>query len=67
MSKPKPQSPIYTVPEPARRKLAAAYRKVATGKRFTPAERVEFARMADAWERTLPESNIISVDDRKQI
>ena len=65
MSKSKPQpQPMHTVPESARRKLAAAYRKQAAGKRFTPAERAEFARMAEAWERTLPESNIISVDDR---
>ena len=65
MSKPesKPE-PMHNVPESARRKLAAAYRKNATAKRFTPAERMEFARMADAWEKTLPESNIISVDDR---
>jgi hypothetical protein len=54
MRKPKAIATMHTVPEPARRKLAAAYRKIATGRRFTPAERAEFARMADAWERTLP-------------
>jgi hypothetical protein len=44
--------------------LVAEYRKIAAGKRFTPAERAEFARMADKWERTLPKPNIVSVDDR---
>jgi hypothetical protein len=62
-SKSKPE-PIHTVPETARRKLVAAYRKQSLGDRFTPPERLEFARMADAWERTLPEYNIISVDGR---
>jgi hypothetical protein len=62
MRKAKSEPAMYTVPEAVRRKLAAAYRKIAAGKRFTPAERAEFARMADAWERTLPKLNIISVD-----
>jgi hypothetical protein len=50
-----PKPKLYTEPEGVRRKLAAAYRKLATGKRFTPAERAEFARMADAWAATLPQ------------
>ena len=51
-SKPK-TAMAYTEPEAVRRKLAAAYRKIAEGRRFTPAERAEFGRMADAWEATL--------------
>jgi hypothetical protein len=46
--------PIHAEPEAVRRKLAEAYRKLATGRRFTPIERTEFARMADAWAATLP-------------
>jgi len=53
MRKAKPK--LYTELEGVRRKLAAAYRKLATGERFTPAERAEFARMADAWAATLPQ------------
>ena len=45
---------IHTEPEPVRRKLVEAYRKRATGKRFTPAERETFNRMADGWGKTLP-------------
>ena len=37
-----------------RRNLAAAYDRIAKGKRFTQAERQEFARMAEAWRKTLP-------------
>jgi hypothetical protein len=44
----------YTEPPAVRRKLADSYRKLANGKKYTPAERAEFARMADSWERTLP-------------
>jgi len=47
-------SKLYTEPPAVRRKLAASYRKLAEGKRYTPAERAEFARMAQSWERTLP-------------
>lgn len=43
-----------TVPEKARRQFVASLRKLAGGKRFTQAERTELARMADAWEATLP-------------
>jgi hypothetical protein len=43
-----------TEPLATRKRLAAAYRKRSTDKRLTPAERADFARMADAWERTLP-------------
>jgi hypothetical protein len=41
-------------PEHVRRKLAARYRRLASGSRFSKAERAEFGRMADSWERTLP-------------
>jgi len=47
----------YTEPEAARRKLSAAYRKRAGDKRYTQAERAEFARMADAWAATLPKES----------
>ncbi len=50
----KPPTTTNAEPEAARRKLAEAYKKLATGRRFTPAERTEFARMADAWAATLP-------------
>jgi len=49
----KPQ-PRYPDPEPARRRFADALRRLAGGRRFTPTERIEFARMADAWAKTLP-------------
>ena len=45
---------IHAEPEHVRRKLAATFAKLASGKRFTKAERAEFARMADAWAKTLP-------------
>ena len=50
-----PMSPLtpYAEPEDVRRKLAEDYRRRATEKRWTPAERAEFLRMAEAWERTL--------------
>ena len=41
-------------PVAVRRKLAAAYRALAERKKHTPAERKEFARMAEAWVATLP-------------
>lgn len=44
-------------PEHVRRKLVAGYRKLADGKRLSKAERAEFARTADLWERTLPEKS----------
>jgi len=47
-----------TEPEAVRRKLAEAFRKHAGGRRFTPAERAEFARMADAWERTVEKKSV---------
>jgi hypothetical protein len=45
---------LYTVPERVRRKLAADYRREADNPKRKKADRAEFARMADAWERTLP-------------
>ncbi|MCY2954819.1 MAG: hypothetical protein NTU53_23050 [Planctomycetota bacterium] len=41
-------------PEYVRRKLAAAYRKRAADPTLKPLERAEFARMAEAWAKTLP-------------
>ena len=50
-----PKTPkMYTEPVEVRRKLAKAYRKDAANPKWTPAERAEFARMADSWARTLP-------------
>jgi hypothetical protein len=43
----------HTEPEHVRAKLAASYRRLASGRRFSKAERAEFGRMADSWERTL--------------
>ena len=51
------QTPRYTEPEHVRRKLAEAYRKEAGNPRWKKAERAEFARMADSWERTLPKDS----------
>jgi hypothetical protein len=45
----------HTEPETVRRKLAAELRKLATEKRFTKATRAEYLRMAEQWEKTLPE------------
>ena len=42
------------LPERVRRKLAAQYRLEAENPKRKEIERAEFARMADAWERTLP-------------
>jgi hypothetical protein len=56
MKEPKPPT-IHTEPEHVRRKLAAALRKRSRQARWTDAERAEFARMAESWERTLPEKN----------
>lgn len=42
-----------TEPATVRRKLADAYDKLANGHRFTAAERIEFARIAEAWRATL--------------
>jgi hypothetical protein len=42
-------------PESVRRKFAAELRKLAQQTKWTEAERGEFARMAESWERTLPE------------
>jgi hypothetical protein len=53
MNKPKPN--MHTEPEPVRRQLAADYRKRSTEKRWTDEERATFARMAESWERTLPD------------
>lgn len=36
-----------------RRKLVALYRRLAVDTRFKPAERAQFARMADAWGKSL--------------
>lgn len=48
-----------------RRRIAAGYRKLASGRRFTLAERVEFGRMAYAWASTLPkDSHTLTVDER---
>jgi hypothetical protein len=58
-------SPMHTVPEHVRRGLAEDYRAIANGKRFTKAERAEFARMAERWASTLPENNRINnLDER---
>ncbi len=48
---------LYTQPEAVRRKLAAGLRKRSRESRWTDGERAEFARMAESWERTLPEKN----------
>jgi hypothetical protein len=40
-------------PQHVRRRLAAQYRKLAKGQRFTEGERETFRRMAEAWEATL--------------
>jgi hypothetical protein len=53
MKSPTPPT-IHAEPEHVRRKLAATLARLATGKRFTKAERAEFARMSEAWARTLP-------------
>ncbi len=45
---------FHVVRPHARRKLAAAYRAIAAGRKFTRSERETFALMADSWERTLP-------------
>ena len=42
------------IPAAARGKLVTGYRKLATVKKYTEAERAEFARMADSWAATLP-------------
>ena len=47
------QNTTSDLPAIARRKLAADYRKQAADPKWTEAERVEFVRMAEAWERTL--------------
>ena len=54
----KPTQHLLTVPEQARRKLAQAYAQLASGRRFTPAERAEFARMADAWMQTVEKKSV---------
>jgi len=46
--------PRYPDPEHVRRRFAVALRPLAGGKRFPPAERIELARMADVWAKTLP-------------
>jgi hypothetical protein len=51
---------IYSEPPAVRRKLAEELRKLATGRRFKPAERAEFARMSTAWAATLPEKNSVN-------
>lgn len=43
----------YVDPPAVRRRFADELRRLATGRKFKPAERAELARMADAWERTL--------------
>lgn len=50
----KHRTDIYREIVATRRKLAVELRKLATGRRFRPPERVELARMADAWAATLP-------------
>lgn len=49
--------PLAREPEAVRRKLAAEYRRLAESPRHSPAERAEFARMAERWEATLPRKN----------
>ena len=46
------QKTTSDLPASARRKLAADYRKQAADPKWTQAERAEFLRMAEAWERT---------------
>jgi hypothetical protein len=48
----------HTEPEAVRRKLVEAYCKLANGRRFGPAERAEFARMAESWAATLSQTYI---------
>lgn len=50
----KKSAPQYAETEHARRKLAEGYRQEAKNTRWKKAERAEFARMAETWERTLP-------------
>jgi hypothetical protein len=57
MRKEKPKPDLHTEPEHIRRGLAESYRKRSMEKRWTDAERAEFARMADSWERTLSPKN----------
>jgi hypothetical protein len=45
---------LHVEPESVRRGLAEAYRKRSLEKRWTDAERAEFARMAESWKETLP-------------
>lgn len=51
MDKPRPN--MHTEPEPVRRKLAAELRKLANETRFSKAQRAEYLRMAEQWEKTL--------------
>jgi hypothetical protein len=51
------QKSRHVQPEHVRRKVAMELRKLATVRRFTDAERAEFARMAESWQRTLPQKN----------
>lgn len=55
--KPKAAMTMNTEPEAVRRKLAEQLRKLAGGRRFTPEERKEYARMAEMWEKTLPKKS----------
>lgn len=47
--------PMHTEPPAVRRKLAERYEQMAKDKRFTAAERAEFARIAQRWQATLDE------------
>lgn len=46
----------HTEPEHVRRKLAAEYRREAGNTKRKKAERATFLRMAESWERTLPDT-----------
>lgn len=54
---PRAATTMNTEPEAVRRKLAKKLRKLASGRRFTPEERKEYARMAEMWEKTLPKKS----------
>ena len=49
-----PRTDANVEPEAVRRKMAAAYRALADGTKHTPADRKEFARIANVWAATLP-------------
>ncbi len=48
----------HAEPEHVRKALAESYAKRASSKRYTTAERAAFARMAEAWAKTLPSAKL---------